>query len=1099
MSKQVRRSPGMVSFTIKKVPDSKTVPQHFTIKQLLHVAVIVVILFAYSGFLPQGAKADDASSTPPTVTDDTSTTTPDSGIDPNATTTPDSKTPSLDMLSQDSPDNPAVPKTLFHFIKVICPTYGDIAGNTDAQVDDETGGNFTKFSNYDSGTQTVPPFSAFPVTSNEIPKNCTGAAGYTFNVYTTDTNPTGTTPATDASGMVTMAYSDLSVFPGVQDALTSGKKMWVNEVAPQNATATFGQLRCYYDALAGDNFAFVKFSKATIDQQEYPSDVYCIAYNVQKQNTPPPPGPCLVGPAHADAVTASSQGTLKDGSPITDPTRTSATNALGVADGVFFSLGKGGSVILTIPGYAQNVSGIDLVSHEITNGRDSYPEERAKVYVSQDNVTYFLAGEASSKDTGGVSSLDFASTGLSYAKYIKLVDDTDYSLHDTTADGYDLDALDITNQTCTPPCVVGPAHAAAVTAAAQGTLKDGSPITDATRTNPDNALGAADGVFFSLGKGGSVILTFSGNAMDVSGIDLVSHEITNGRDGYPEEKAKVFVSQDNVTYVAAGEASSKDSSGVTSLDFSSTGLPWIKYVKLVDDTDFSLHGDTADGYDLDAVDVTYQTCLRTNLSKVGIYDSAAGTITYTLHWSVVGTGSTEVTVTDPLPANTSFVSADNGGTFSAGTVTWNLGTKNGGDSGDLQLVVSVNTPNVWASQVIDTKQGTNKDGSPVLANRSDPSKALGPAESAGAAFDDPTSLTGTFYSLGFNLQGDGGWLTVKLGTPVTDTAGPDLQVFETTYGPPYPDEKARVEVSTNTTTWTSLGVVTKDGSVDLAGSGVTTANYVRITDLTDKTLHEPSADAYDLDAIKVLHPQTICTIDNTATAAWTSGDYTFKQTASTTVAINQAACGNDGGGGSNGGGGNSTTSTSSLVTLVVTITADQGAGGTVGSDLGGIACSPTCTAQYASGNVVTLTAHPDDNSTFVGTWTGACASFADNPVCTLTMDTNKNTNAHFSIKPNTGGGGGIVNTSSTGGSGGGGGGGGGSAFLTTTPVGQVLGDSTNIPSGGSGVTMPDPATPQVLGAATTLPRTGTALWYLVLTLMVSAGAAFCFSKRSVRQ
>ena len=46
-------------------------------------------------------------------------------------------------------------------------------------------------------------------------------------------------------------------------------------------------------------------------------------------------------------------------------------------------------------------------------------------------------------------------------------------------------------------------------------------------------------------------------------------------------------------------------------------------------------------------------------------------VDYTLTLKNIGNAdATGVTVSDPLPANTSFVSADNGGTFAGGKVTW---------------------------------------------------------------------------------------------------------------------------------------------------------------------------------------------------------------------------------------------------------------------------------------------------------------------------------------------------------------------------------------------------------------------------------------------
>src|SRR5690606_35763974 len=67
-------------------------------------------------------------------------------------------------------------------------------------------------------------------------------------------------------------------------------------------------------------------------------------------------------------------------------------------------------------------------------------------------------------------------------------------------------------------------------------------------------------------------------------------------------------------------------------------------------------------------------------------------LTYTLTYSKRGisTNITGTTLTFPVPAGTTFVSATGGGVFAAGNVTWNLGTLPFTQSATQQVVVSVN-------------------------------------------------------------------------------------------------------------------------------------------------------------------------------------------------------------------------------------------------------------------------------------------------------------------------------------------------------------------------------------------------------------------------
>lgn len=161
-------------------------------------------------------------------------------------------------------------------------------------------------------------------------------------------------------------------------------------------------------------------------------------------------------------------------------------------------------------------------------------------------------------------------------------------------------------------CQEGPSWASSVISFNQGKNKDGSDVSE-ERSDSYNALGEPDSFgndvnFVSLGKGGSIVLTFSGWVKDQEGNDLSFHEVTWDRENYPEEKAKVEVSQNGTNWYGDWTVSSKDTNGVGYVDFSSTGLPWIKYVRITDATDFSSHDGKADGYDLDAVDAVYQLC-----------------------------------------------------------------------------------------------------------------------------------------------------------------------------------------------------------------------------------------------------------------------------------------------------------------------------------------------------------------------------------------------------------------------------------------------------------------------------------------------------------
>ncbi len=77
------------------------------------------------------------------------------------------------------------------------------------------------------------------------------------------------------------------------------------------------------------------------------------------------------------------------------------------------------------------------------------------------------------------------------------------------------------------------------------------------------------------------------------------------------------------------------------------------------------------------------------------------------------------------------------------------------------------------------------------------------------------------------------------------------------------------------------------------------------------------------------------------------------------------------------------------------VTKDGNGSGTVSSTPAGIACGDTCTASFAEGTMVTLTAQAADDSQFTG-WSGACSGEVD--TCDITLAAAANVTATFAKK-----------------------------------------------------------------------------------------------------
>ncbi len=160
---------------------------------------------------------------------------------------------------------------------------------------------------------------------------------------------------------------------------------------------------------------------------------------------------------------------------------------------------------------------------------------------------------------------------------------------------------------------------------------------------------------------------------------------------------------------------------------------------------------------------------------------------------------------------------------------------------------------MYASTVENFDQGTRKNGSPVDANRSDPTAALGAPE---------MNDTFNFVSLGI-----GGSIVLGFDTAFTKDS---VIVWETTFGNPanYP-ETAELWIGAGAT-WDSadfflVGVLENDMDgieIPLADILTTTDEFqfLKIIDTTDIAIHNGSADGYDVDGVSVIPVPTPGTV-----------------------------------------------------------------------------------------------------------------------------------------------------------------------------------------------------------------------------------------------
>ncbi len=103
---------------------------------------------------------------------------------------------------------------------------------------------------------------------------------------------------------------------------------------------------------------------------------------------------------------------------------------------------------------------------------------------------------------------------------------------------------------------------------------------------------------------------------------------------------------------------------------------------------------------------TVESDFTVNLEKSAPATVNAGDeLTFTLDWSVDGNSPIDsLILTDAVPTNTSFVSASDGGTETAGLVSWDLGAHLPGDEGSVTLTVQVATPLAHGTEIDNTAE-----------------------------------------------------------------------------------------------------------------------------------------------------------------------------------------------------------------------------------------------------------------------------------------------------------------------------------------------------------------------------------------------------------
>jgi photosystem II stability/assembly factor-like uncharacterized protein len=244
----------------------------------------------------------------------------------------------------------------------------------------------------------------------------------------------------------------------------------------------------------------------------------------------------------------------------------------------------------------------------------------------------------------------------------------------------------------------------------------------------------------------------------------------------------------------------------------------------------------------------------------GIPVGPSSGLEYTLTLRNIGDASaTGFTISDPIPASTSFVSADNGGKLSHGVVTWSGLELPAGGSVSVKLTVNIDDAlkKKVDSIVNDGDKATSKEGqtavgSPTVTKIANsygvtlsPSEQTGGGQAGGDATYTIEVQNRGFSTDTFNLSSSGGTFAVSFydstcTTAVTET--PSLTAGQTAdicVKAAVPAGTAEAATSTSTVTATSAG----DSSQTASGT-ITTIAATNDTLLVDEDGNAPDVQSY---------------------------------------------------------------------------------------------------------------------------------------------------------------------------------------------------------------------------------------------------------------